>query len=95
MAAGVIATDDEGRIEEARIAVGACSPVAQRLTSLEAALVGVSLADAADVFAGEHLSHLAPIDDIRASGVFRNEAAHALVRDLLAAFAVEPRRRAA
>src|SRR4051794_10949293 len=36
-----------GRITRARIAIGACSPVAQRLPRLEAALVGQPLAQAA------------------------------------------------
>ena len=40
MAAGVLVRDEDGRIGDARIAVGACSPVARRLTSLEARLRG-------------------------------------------------------
>jgi N-methylhydantoinase B len=95
MAAGVLSTDETGRVAKARIAVGACSPVARRLPGLEAALAGQPLAAARDLIAREHLAPLAPIDDIRASGVFRHAAALDLLRDLLAGFAAEPRRRAA
>jgi xanthine dehydrogenase small subunit len=83
MAAGVVATDDAGRIATARLAIGACSAVAQRLPALEAALAGVALRDAAGVVQPAQLAALAPIDDIRASAAYRREAALALLRDLL------------
>ncbi len=68
-----------GRIAAARLAVGACSPVARRLPAWEAALEGRSL----DAVAGlrpdpAHLAGLAPIDDVRATAAYRTEA----VRDL-------------
>jgi N-methylhydantoinase B len=94
MAAGVLVADHEGRIAAARIAVGACSPVARRLPALEAALAGQPLAAAPDLVRAEHLAPLAPIDDVRATGAFRQAAAREVVRDLLAGFA-EPQRRAA
>ena len=40
MVAVVVAIDPDDRISEARVAVGACSPVAQRLRSLESWLIG-------------------------------------------------------
>jgi N-methylhydantoinase B len=83
MAAGVVATDAAGRIKSARIAVGACSAVAQRLPVLEAALRGVPLAAAAQVPETAHLAALSPIDDIRASAAYRREATLTLLRDLL------------
>ncbi|MFM2148322.1 MAG: hypothetical protein RLZZ187_628 [Pseudomonadota bacterium] len=83
MAAGVVATDAAGRITCARIAVGACSAVAQRLPGLEAALRGVPLAEAAQVPQSAHLAALSPIDDVRASAAYRREAALTLLRDLL------------
>lgn len=83
MAAGVVATDAEGRITTARLALGACSAVAQRLPRLEAALAGVKLRDAAEVPVAAHLEVLAPIDDIRASAAYRRDAALTLLRDLL------------
>jgi xanthine dehydrogenase small subunit len=83
MAAGVVATDAAGRITEARIAIGACSAVAQRLPALEVALRGSALRDAAAVPEAAHLDALAPIDDVRASASYRREAALTLLRDLL------------
>ena len=83
MAAGVVATDAAGRITTARVAVGACSAVAQRLPALEAALQGVALAEAAWVPQLAHLAELTPIDDVRATAAYRREAALTLLRDLL------------
>ncbi|HEV7265056.1 MAG TPA: FAD binding domain-containing protein [Falsiroseomonas sp.] len=87
MAAGVIATDETGRVAVARIAVGACSAVAQRLPILEAALAGVALRDAAAVPQASHLAALAPIDDVRGTASYRRGAALTLLRDLLRGFA--------
>ncbi len=95
MAAAVLTANEEGTVTHARVAVGACSPVAQRLTALEEALIGTRLAAAADIAAEEHLAGLAPIDDIRASGAFRRDAALNVVRDLLAGFAAGREWRAA
>ena len=94
MVAGVIALDG-GLIADARIAVGACSAVPQRLGSLEAALTGQSVLEAADIVEEAHLASLAPIDDIRASGAYRRAAAFALVRELLGNLADEAERRVA
>jgi xanthine dehydrogenase small subunit len=84
MVAAVIETEDEDRITAAGIAVGACSAVAQRLTGLEADLVGLQLADASARVGLEHFASLQPIDDIRASAAYRQDAALTLVRDVLA-----------
>jgi CO/xanthine dehydrogenase FAD-binding subunit len=84
MAGGVIETGADGRISAARLAVGACSAVAQRLPGLEAALVGRKLdATLPAAVQAAHLAALAPIDDIRASADYRNDAALTLVRRLL------------
>jgi xanthine dehydrogenase small subunit len=83
MAAGIVVTDGEGRIVTARLALGACSAVAQRLPRLEAALTGAPLRDAAQVPQTGHLDLLAPIDDVRASAAYRRDAALTLLRDLL------------
>ena len=57
-------------------AVGACSPVAQRLPQVEAALVGVPRGLMPMVVAGgPDLSPLQPIDDVRGSAGYRREAA--------------------
>jgi N-methylhydantoinase B len=86
MAAAVLRLEDT-HIADARVALGACSPVACRLPALEAALRGVALADAARIPHAAHLAPVAPIDDIRASAAYRRDAALALLRDLLAGFA--------
>ncbi len=78
---------DRGRVASARIAVGSCSAVAQRLPALEAALAGVALdAQLMDLVSPAHLAPLAPIDDVRGSAVYRREAAVVLLRRLLQGF---------
>jgi CO/xanthine dehydrogenase FAD-binding subunit len=75
----------DGRIQRARIAVGACSEVAQRLPALEAALTGLPAAPAAaDAVLPEHLSGLTPIEDVRGSAAYRRDAAVELVRRSIA-----------
>jgi CO/xanthine dehydrogenase FAD-binding subunit len=86
-----VATDGRGRIVRARIAVGACSAVPQRLPALEARLVGAPPGEAARLVADEHLASLSPIDDVRASAAFRRDAAITLVRRALDGLAGEGR----
>jgi CO/xanthine dehydrogenase FAD-binding subunit len=84
MVAAVVARDEAGRITSARIAVGACSPVARRLPALEAALAGKALRPGLGaIVQQEHLEHLAPIDDVRGSAGYRRHAALVLVRRAL------------
>jgi CO/xanthine dehydrogenase FAD-binding subunit len=84
MVAGVIEAADDGTVAAGRIAVGACSAVAQRLATLEAALAGLPLASGlADAVRPEHLDALAPIDDVRAPAAYRRDAALTLVRRAL------------
>ncbi len=84
MVAGLLEVKD-GRVAAARIAVGACSAVAQRLPALEAALVGQTAGPGlAGLAAEEHLAGLAPIDDIRADAGYRQDAALVLVKRCLA-----------
>ena len=85
MAAGVIRMEGD-RIAEARIAIGACSPVACRLPALEEALVGIHPSEMPKVPQPAHLAPLAPIGDVRASAAYRADAALTLLRDLLAGF---------
>ena len=70
-------------IVEARVAVGACSPVAQRLRSLESALVGRSTRRRRRRNDPDHLAALSPIDDVRATADYRRWAAAELVRRAL------------
>jgi CO/xanthine dehydrogenase FAD-binding subunit len=83
MVAVVVTLDEGGRITEARVAVGACSPVAQRLRSLESRLVGRSPDDLDVATIDEHLAALSPIDDVRATADYRRRAAAELVRRAL------------
>jgi CO/xanthine dehydrogenase FAD-binding subunit len=83
MVAAVIEAE-AGCIARARIAIGACSAVAQRLPGLEAALVGLPLAAAASLPTPDHLAALAPIDDVRATAAYRRQAALVLLRRALA-----------
>ncbi len=84
MVAALIEVGDDGRVAAARLAVGACSEVAQRLPALEAALVGQSaMGDLGGRAAAVHFAPLAPIDDVRASGDYRLDAALTLVRRTL------------
>jgi CO/xanthine dehydrogenase FAD-binding subunit len=70
-----------GRVVEAAVAVGSCSPVARRLPLVEATLTGASVADAVGRVRPEDvISALSPIDDVRATADYRREAAVELVR---------------
>jgi CO/xanthine dehydrogenase FAD-binding subunit len=86
MAAATLEIAD-GRVASARIAVGACSPVAERLPALEAALAGAPidprLAGRVEV---AHLAPLSPIDDVRGSAAYRSDAVVTVLRRLLASF---------
>lgn len=87
MAAATLEIAD-GRIVRARVAVGACSAVAQRLPALEAALAGAALdAGLGSKVEPSHLAPLAPIDDVRGSAGYRTDAALTVLRRLLQGFA--------
>jgi len=89
MAAAVVEKDAQGRIARAAVAVGAASPVAQRLPELESDLRGLAGKPSA-IVAARHLAGLSPIDDVRASATYRLEAARSAVGealDLAAGFA--------
>ena len=72
-----------GRIRNARIAVGACSEAARRLTDLETRLESAAACDAPDMVREEDFAALSPIDDVRASAPYRRNGAHVLVRRAL------------
>jgi len=81
MVAAVIKIDDAGKVADARVAVGSCSAAAQRLTVLEHALVGAPAHSGLGAMVlPEHLATLSPIDDVRASAAYRNDAALTLIR---------------
>jgi len=76
-------------ITEAAVAVGACSPVACRLTALEQSLVGLSCDSGAlnNCVSSEHLQSLAPITDVRATAAYRMQATQVLLQRQISAFA--------
>ncbi len=81
MVAAVLQLDAGGRFDVARIAVGACSPVAQRLPALEEALIGTAPGELA--IATGHLVPLSPIDDVRGSAGYRLDAVAEMIARLL------------
>ena len=83
----------EGRIVEARVAVGAASPVARRLPLLEERLRGKPADASLGLFvAADAFDDLAPIDDLRAAAGYRRDAAMTLTRRALAACLADLRR---
>ncbi|KMW60107.1 Xanthine dehydrogenase, FAD binding subunit [Candidatus Rhodobacter oscarellae] len=72
MTAANVLLDARGRIAEARVAVGACSAVAQRLAGLEKRLIGMRPADLR--VTPEDLEDLSPIDDVRGTASYRLDA---------------------
>jgi CO/xanthine dehydrogenase FAD-binding subunit len=84
MVAAIVERDRDGHVSQARIAVGACSAVAQRLRTLEQDLVGASIRSGlGDCVTREHLGVLTPIDDVRATAEYRRDVALTLVRRAL------------
>jgi CO/xanthine dehydrogenase FAD-binding subunit len=81
MVATAILRDGNNRVADARVSVGSCSAVAQRLSALERFLsrkpaelgLGSLVSEA-------HLADLSPIDDVRGTGVYRRDAALTLVQ---------------
>jgi CO/xanthine dehydrogenase FAD-binding subunit len=80
MVAAVVDVDKTGHVSGARVAVGSCSAVAQRLTLLERELIGAPARVGLGMLASpRHLAPLTPIDDVRATAVYRKDAALTLV----------------
>jgi CO/xanthine dehydrogenase FAD-binding subunit len=79
----------EGIVRDARIAVGACSVVAQRMREAERRLIGAPVGpDLGRSIEAKDLVRLSPIDDVRASADYRRDAALTLVRRAVAACAL-------
>lgn len=84
MVGAVVERAADGTVAAARIAVGACSAVAQRLTALERDLAGRRLSSGLGAVArADHVAGLRPIDDVRATAAYRGDAALTLVRRAL------------
>ena len=83
-AAALLCTNAAGAIEEARIAVGACSAVPRRLPGVEALLVGQDMSERLLArIEAQHMSELSPIDDVRATAGYRRDAAVQVVRQAI------------
>jgi CO/xanthine dehydrogenase FAD-binding subunit len=75
---------EASRVAQARVAVGACSAVAQRLPSLEAALLGQPCAPGLGAVVSQtQLWPLMPIDDVRGTAAYRRDAARTVIARLL------------
>lgn len=79
--AAAVEIDAGGRVADAAVAVGACSPTAQRLSALEQDLRGCRLdANRDALIALHHVVPLDPVSDASASAEYRREATIALLR---------------
>jgi CO/xanthine dehydrogenase FAD-binding subunit len=79
----------EGIVRDARIAIGACSAVAQRMRRAERLLIGAPAGpNLGRLIEAEDIAKLAPIDDIRASADYRRDAALTLLRRAIDACAL-------
>ena len=79
----------EGMVRDARIAIGACSAVAQRMRRAEQRLIGAPASSGLGrSIEADDLAGLSPIDDIRASADYRRDAAFTLLRRAIDACAL-------
>lgn len=84
MVSVLLIQDEGGQLSDVRIAVGSCSAVAQRLSALESALLGQAVrSDVVSLVTPTMFDVLTPIDDVRASAVYRQEAVREIVCRLL------------
>ena len=80
--------EENGIITDAAVSIGACSVVARRLPELERALIGAALwGDIAGLVEPSHFDALSPIDDVRATAAYRQNAAQHFTRDVLSRIA--------
>lgn len=85
MAAARVVFGEDGKIARAAVAVGACSAVAQRLTTLGAALAGLTPGREVErAVEAAALAELSPIDDVRGSTDYRRSAAREITLRALA-----------
>ena len=81
MTAVSIMRDAAGRVADARVAVGSCSAKALRLRALEAELIGKpAQAGLSRAACADHFASLSPIDDVRSTADYRDDASLTLVR---------------
>jgi CO/xanthine dehydrogenase FAD-binding subunit len=91
MVAALVKTHAAGRVDAARVAVGSCSVTARRLSRLEAAMIGAdATSNLGQLVLPEHLMELSPINDVRATAEYRQDAALTLVRRAVEACVESP-----
>lgn len=84
MVAARLACDEQGVITDAAVSVGSCSLVAQRLNTLEQRLISQRIdSDLAALVSAAHIESLAPIDDVRSSALYREQASLELIQRTL------------
>jgi CO/xanthine dehydrogenase FAD-binding subunit len=84
MVAVVVHSDETGHVADVRVAVGSCSATAQRLPELERDLLGqLAKPGIGARVRAEHLAPLSPIDDVRATAIYRRDASLTLVQRAL------------
>ncbi len=82
--AGRLRCEADGRVKDARIAIGSVYPYTLRLRSVEAALLGRKLDHEAIAEANRRLqAEIRPIDDLRSTAAYRRRVASNLLRDFL------------
>jgi CO/xanthine dehydrogenase FAD-binding subunit len=90
MVAAIVEADANQKITQVRVAVGACSAVAQRLPTLEDQLRGAPARPGLGALVAlDHLSLLSPVDDLRGTAAYRLHATLTLVRRALEACAMK------
>jgi CO/xanthine dehydrogenase FAD-binding subunit len=88
--AAVSLTILDGRMSEARAAVGSVAPVPLRLETLEAFLSGKRVEDVSlEDIEGPILEGIRPIDDVRSSASYRQQVTVSLVFDAMAECAAQ------
>ena len=85
MCASRLSVDNNNLIEAAAISIGSCSVVAKRLHQLEQELIGQKFsAELCNSVAAHHVKDLSPIDDVRASAMYRQDSALELTKRSIA-----------
>ncbi len=87
MGAAAITLDGD-RVVSARIALGAVADRPIRATAVEAAVAGLTLAEAVEAARAAVRTSITPIDDIRSTATYRREVAENLVARFFAALRV-------
>jgi len=75
---------DDGHVREARIAIGACSAAAKRVATAEGRLTGALAREGlGEALTDDDFADLSPIDDVRATALYRRETALVATRRAL------------